>query len=164
MERFARVLVRWRWVVLAVWAAIGAVAAVRAPATPALLNIRGGSARETEASRAETQLNARFSRPIGEVFAITPEGPRPMDQGPGRLVLDSLLQGLSPEPYIRGLVSYASTNDSPFLSRDRRSTFVIVAFNLPTSDSAGALVPVARQAVHRILARAPDGPRYTALV
>ena len=47
MERCARVLVRWRWVVLAVWAAIGAVAAVRAPATPALLNIRGGSARET---------------------------------------------------------------------------------------------------------------------
>ncbi|HKU59970.1 MAG TPA: hypothetical protein VJQ44_02045, partial [Gemmatimonadales bacterium] len=71
MERFARVLVRWRWVVLAVWAAIGAVAAVRAPATPALLNIRGGSARETEASEAEKQLSARFSRPIAEFFAVT---------------------------------------------------------------------------------------------
>jgi putative drug exporter of the RND superfamily len=164
MERFARVLVRWRWVVLAVWAGIGAVAAVRAPATPALLNIRGGSARETEASRAEKQLNARFSRPIGEFFAVTLEGPGPMDEGPGRVVLDSLLDGLSHEPYVRGLVSYPGTNDSTFLSRDRRSTFVIVALNLPTSDSAGALVPVARHAVRQILARIPDSSRYTALV
>jgi RND superfamily putative drug exporter len=164
MEHFARVLVRWRWVVLAVWAAIGGVAAVRAPATPALLNIRGGSARETEASRAEAQLNARFSRPIGEFFALTLEGPGPMDEGPGRVVLDSLLEGLGHEPYVRGLVSYPGTTDSTFLSRDRRSTFVIVALNLPTSDSAGALVPVARQAVRRILSRIPDGAHYTALV
>ena len=164
MERFARVLVRWRWVVLAVWAGIGAVAAVRAPATPALLNIRGGSARETEASRAEKQLNVRFSRPIAEFFAVTLEGPGPLDQGPGRVVLDSLLDGLTHEPYVRGLVSYPSTNDSTFLSRDRRSTFVIVALHLPTSDSAGALVPVARQAVRQILTRIPDGSRYTAMV
>ena len=164
MERFARVLVRWRWVVLAVWVVIGAVAIVRAPATPGLLNIRGGSARETEASRAEKLLNARFSRPISEFFAVTLEGPGPMDEGPGRVVLDSLLDGLIHEPYVRGVVSYPSTNDSTFLSRDRRSTFVIVALNLPTSDSAGALVPVARRAVRQILARTPDGPRYTALV
>ncbi|HET7424790.1 MAG TPA: MMPL family transporter [Gemmatimonadales bacterium] len=164
MERFARVLVRWRWVVLAVWVVIGAVAIVRAPATPGLLNIRGGSARETEASRAEKLLNARFSRPISEFFAVTLEGPGPMDEGPGRVVLDSLLDGLIHEPYVRGVVSYPSTNDSTFLSRDRRSTFVIVALNLPTSDSAGALVPVARRAVRQILARIPDGPRYTALV
>jgi uncharacterized membrane protein YdfJ with MMPL/SSD domain len=53
MEPFARALVRWRWAVLVLWAVIGVVAAVRAPATPELLNIRGGSARETEASRTE---------------------------------------------------------------------------------------------------------------
>jgi RND superfamily putative drug exporter len=164
MERFARVLVRWRWVVLAVWVVIGVVAIVRAPATPGLLNIRGGSARETEASRAEKQLTARFSRPISEFFAVTLEGPGPMDEGPGRVVLDSLIDGLIHEPYVRGVVSYPSTNDSTFLSHDRRSTFVIVALNLPTSDSAGALVPVARRAVRQILARIPDGPRYTALV
>jgi hypothetical protein len=35
MERFARALVRRRWAVLVVWAVIGVVAAVRAPATPA---------------------------------------------------------------------------------------------------------------------------------
>ena len=40
MERFARVLVRWRWVVLAFWVGIGGVPFVRAPASPGLLNIR----------------------------------------------------------------------------------------------------------------------------
>jgi hypothetical protein len=57
MERFARALVRWRWAVLVVWALVGAVAAVRAPATPGLLNIRGGSEREA-GHRADAILNA----------------------------------------------------------------------------------------------------------
>jgi uncharacterized membrane protein YdfJ with MMPL/SSD domain len=105
MERFARVLVRWRWAVLVVWAVIGAVAAVRAPATPGLLNIRGGSARETEASRTEKLLNERFARPIGEFFAVTLEGPSRFDAGSAREVLDSLLAALGRQPYVRGLVS-----------------------------------------------------------
>jgi RND superfamily putative drug exporter len=164
MERFARVLVRWRWVVLGVWVAIGAVAAKRAPDTPGLLNIRGGSERETEASRAEKLLSTRFSRPIGEFFAVTLEAPVPVDEGPGRVVLDSLLAALGREPFVRGLVSYTGTGDSTFLSRDRRSTFVIVALDLATGDSAGALVPPIRAAVRRTLDRVPDGARYTALV
>jgi len=164
MERFARALVRWRWAVLVVWALVGAVAAVRAPATPGLLNIRGGSERETEASRAEGLLNSRFTRPIGEFFAVTLQGPGPMDDGPGRAVLDSVLAALDREPYIRGIVSYTGTGDSTFISRDRRTTFVIVALDLATGDSAGALVPKARTAVRETLARMPDGRSYSGLV
>src|SRR5258705_11379783 len=73
MDWFAQALVRWRWVVLAVWAAAGAIAPGRAPATPGLLNIRGGSERGTEASPPQGPLNARFRRPIGGVFAGTLE-------------------------------------------------------------------------------------------
>ena len=94
MDRFARALVRWRWVVLVVWAVIGAVAAVRAPATPALLNIRGGSARETEASRTEDLLTRRFSRPIGEFFAVTLQAPASFDEPAPRAALDTLLAAL----------------------------------------------------------------------
>src|SRR5215211_1059323 len=114
MDRFARALVRWRWVVLVVWAVIGAVAAIRAPATPSLLNIRGGSARETEASRTEDLLTQRFSRPIGEFFAVTLEAPAGFDQPGPRAALDTLLAALDREPYIRGLVSYPSTGDTTF--------------------------------------------------
>ena len=119
MDRFARGLVRWRWAVLVVWGVIGAVAAVRAPATPSLLNIRGGSERETEASRTEDLLTQRFSRPIGEFFAITLEAPASFLEPTPGAALDTLLAALRRQPYVRGLVSYPSTGDSTFLSRDR---------------------------------------------
>ncbi|CAN5847889.1 MMPL family transporter [soil metagenome] len=164
MERYARALVRWRWVVLVVWAVIGVVAAVRAPATPGLLNIRGGSARETEASRTERLLNDRFARPIGEFFAVTLEGPSRFDAGPSREVLDSLLAALSRRPYVRGLVSYPATGDTTFLSRDRRATFVLVAIDLENGDSAGAYVPPTRETVRHTLARLPNAAQYQARV
>ncbi len=164
MERFARTLVRWRWAVLVVWAGIGAAAAARAPATPGLLNIRGGSARETEASRADALLNERFSRPIGEFFAVTLDGPEAFDEPAGRAVLDTLLGALRREPFVRGLVSYPSTGDSTFLGRDRTSTFVIVALDVSSGDTAGTLVPPVRRAVREALARAPNGAAYQARV
>jgi RND superfamily putative drug exporter len=164
MERFARALVRWRWAVLVVWAVIGAVAAVRAPATPALLNIRGGSARETEASRTEKLLNDRFSRPIGEFFAVTLEGPSRFDTGASRAVLDSVLAALDRLPYVRGLVSYPGTNDTTFLSRDRRSTFLLVAIDIENGDSAGAYVQPTREVVRRTVAAAPGAGSYRARV
>jgi hypothetical protein len=132
-------------VVLVVWAVIGGMAAIRAPATPALLNIRGGSARETEASRTEKLLHQRFARPIAEFFAVTLEGPSRFDAGEPREVLDSLLAALAGQPYVRGLVSYPATGDSTFLSRDRRATFVLVAIDIENGDSAGAYVPPTRQ-------------------
>jgi len=164
MERFARALVHWRWTVLVVWAVIGAVALVRAPETPSLLNIRGGSERETEASRTEDLLIRRFSRPIGEFFAVTLEAPASFDEPAPRAVLDTLLAVLGRQPFIRGLVSYAGTGDSTFLSRNRRSTFVIVALGADRGDSAGALVQPVRALVKEAMARVPDGGRYRARV
>ena len=109
MDRFARALVRWRWVVLVVWAVIGAVAAVRAPATPSLLNIRGGSARQTEASRTEDLLTRRFSRPIGEFFAVTFQAPASLDDPAPRAALDTLLAVARP----RSPTSAASSPTAP---------------------------------------------------
>ena len=160
MDRFARALVRWRWVVLVVWAIVGGVAAVRAPATPALLNIRGGSARETEASRTENLLTKRFSRPIGEFFAVTLEAPAGFDTPAPRAALDTLLVTLGRQRFVRGLVSFPSTGDSTFLSRDRRSTFIIVALETVPGDSAGALVVPVRTLVRQTMARIPGGAGY----
>lgn len=164
MDRFARALVRWRWVVLVVWAVIGAVAAVRAPATPSLLNIRGGSERATEASRTEDLLTRRFSRPIGEFFAVTLEAPARFDEPAPRAALDTLLAALGRQQFVRGLVSYPSTGDTTFLSRDRRATFAIVALEAARGDSAGALVVPVRAVVNETMARIPGGERYHARV
>jgi len=164
MEQFARVLVRWRWAVLVVWAVIGVVAAVRAPATPGLLDIRGGSERETEASRTEDLINTRFTRPIGEFLVVTLEGPDSFESGTGRSVLDSLIAARERQPYIRGIVSYPSTRDSTFLSRDGKSTFLIAALDITSGDSAGGLVLPARQTVREVLTRAPNRGAYDAKV
>ena len=164
MEKFARVLVRWRWAVLVVWAVIGVVAAVRAPATPGLLNIRGGNERETEASRTEDLLNTRFTRPIGEFFIVTLDGPDSFESGAGRSVLDSMIVALERQPYIRGIVSYPATRDTTFLSRDRKSTFLIAALDITSGDSAGGLVVPVRKVVSEVLAHAPNRGAYEAKV
>jgi hypothetical protein len=164
MDRFARALVRWRWVVLVVWSVVGAVAAVRAPATPGLLNIRGGSERETEASRTEDLLTTRFARPIGEFFAVTLESRTPFDHPEPRAVLDTLLAAFDREPYVQGLVSWPGTGDSTFLARDRRATFFLVALKATRGDSAGALVVPVRQLVRQTLAGMPHAATYQARV
>ncbi len=156
MDRFARALVRWRWVVLVVWAVIGAVAAIRAPATPGLLNIRGGSERETEASRTEDLLNTRFSRPIGEFFAVTLESSESFDHPGPRAALDTLLAVFGRQRYVRGLVSWPGTGDTTFLARDRRATFFLVALEATRGDSAGSLVVPVRQLLRRTLAALPQ--------
>ena len=126
-EYLARGLVRWRWVVVFVWTVLGVFAAVRAPHTERLLNVRGGSTRATEASEAQDNLEQRFDSPVSEFFAVTLAAPAPLDSGPSRPVLDTLVHALAAEPFVRGVVSYASTGDTSFLSRDRHATFMVVA-------------------------------------
>ena len=121
MDRYARALVRRPWAVLVAWAVIGAVAAVQAPKTPSRLNIRGGSTHHTEASITEALLAERFSRPIGEFFAVTIHSPERLDEPEPRAALDSLLAALGRQPYVRGVISYSSTGDTTFLSRDHRA-------------------------------------------
>ena len=160
MDRYARALVRRPWAVLVVWAVIGAVAAVQAPKTPSRLNIRGGSTHHTEASITEALLAERFSRPIGEFFAVTIHSPGRLDDPEPRAALDSLLAALGRQPYVRGVISYRSTGDTTFLSRDHRAAFAIVALEATPGDSAGALVMPVRRLVRETMGRVPGGERY----
>jgi RND superfamily putative drug exporter len=163
-RHFARALVRWRWAVVVVWAAVAVVAAVRAPRTPELLSIRGGSNRPTEASRADQLLNSRFARPISEFYAVTLQGPGSFREGTHAAALDTLIATLSAQPWVRGVVAYPSTNDSTFISPDGRTTFLVLALNVPTGDSAGRLVVPARTLIRGTLDRMPGGSEYRALV
>jgi MMPL family. len=54
----------------------------------------------------------------------------------------------------------APPGTAPFVSRDHRSTFVIVALQATPGDSAGALVQPVRDLVKATMAQVPDGPRY----
>jgi RND superfamily putative drug exporter len=147
-----------------VWIVIGVFAAFRARATERLLNLRGGSTRETEASIAEATLSHRFDSPVSEFFAITLAAPASFDLPGPRFVLDSLAGTLAALPFVRSVVSYGSTNDTSFVSRDRRTTFLVVALRTTTGDSAAGLVPVMRQTVRTALDALPGGRHYVAHV
>jgi RND superfamily putative drug exporter len=160
----ARTLVRRRWWVIAAWAVIGAYALLKAGETPERLNLRGGTSRPTEAKLADALVNERFTRPLGEYFAVTLQAPTPLDTLPGSLVLDSLAAAFRAAPWVRGVVGHATARDSTFLSDDRKTSFLVVALDVSDGDSSGKLVVPARDLVRRTLARVPDQASYTALV
>ena len=139
-EYLARGLVRWRWAVVFVWVVVGIFATIRAPGTERLLNVRGGSTRVTEASEAQDKLERRFDSPVSEFFAVTLAAPAELDSGSSRPVLDTLAHTLAAEPFIRGVVSYASTGDTSFLSHDRRTALLILALRTTKGDSAASVI------------------------
>ncbi|MGH7703376.1 MAG: MMPL family transporter [Gemmatimonadales bacterium] len=160
-EFLARSLVRWRWVVIAVWTVLGLLAARKAPHVLEVLDVRGGTPRPTEASRADALLRSRFSKPLNDLFAVTIAAPASFDLPGPRAILDSLTAALGRQPYVRGVVSFRSTGDSTFLSADGRITFLILALDVPSPDSLGRLVPPVRALVRQTLvAFSKDSTEY----
>ena len=150
----ARTLVRRRWWVIALWAIIGVFAFLRAPSTPEKLNPRGGNNRPTQASTVDRLLNERFSGSLGEYYVVALEAPMAQDAGPGAAVLDSVIAALRAQPHVRGVVAYPTTNDTTFISRDRRTSLIVVALAPLGSDSISKLVTPTRALLRGTLQRA----------
>jgi RND superfamily putative drug exporter len=161
MERVTQALVRWRWLVIAVWAVAGFVALRAAPGTPALLSLRGGSTKPTEAAYADSLIRTAFPKPLSEFFAVTIEGPDAVDAGQGKAFVDALIAAAGRLDYVRGTISFASSGDSVFLSNDRRTTFFVAALATATGDSAGALVEPFRRALRETARTFPEAAAYT---
>ena len=163
MKWFARAVVKLRWLVVGAWVLLGCFAIIQAQHTPERLDIHGGSTHETEAVRADHLLQARFSRSIGEFYAITLEAPSPVDRPGPRAVLDTLAAVLAREPYVRSVLTFESTHDSLFISADGRTTFLLAALNVQ-GEKAGNFVEAARAAVQRAMAAFPDAGDYAVAV
>jgi len=155
----ARSLVRWRWLVIASWAAVGLFAMIRAPDTPSRLALRGGTSRPTEARLADRLLVDRFARPFGEFLAVTLTGPSSFSSEPASTVLDSLTAAARRLPYVQNVVSFTTQRDSLFLSDDGRVTFFLVSLSV-SGDSTGGLVAPLRAELSQTLSRLPNRPSY----
>jgi putative drug exporter of the RND superfamily len=147
LRLLARLLVRWRWPCVAIWAVVGTVAVTLAPRTQHRLKTHGGSGTPTEASAVDDLLRTRFAAPLSEYLAVTVEGPAQLGDGEGGRAVDSLSQALTLLPYVHGVLSFHSTGDSTFIGRDGHATFLIIALRVPTGDSAGGLVAPIRRLV-----------------
>ena len=130
-ERAALLVVRFRWLIVALWAVIGTAGLIRAPGTAELLSVRGGADRETEAAQADRLLTSRFARPFSEFFAVVIESPAPFTDGLPAAMLDSITDELKHEPFVRSILSYRTAHDSLFLSADGRMTFLLVSVDAP---------------------------------
>lgn len=164
MDVLARGLVRWRWLVVAVWAFIGLLSALRAPKTLEKLDVAGGGKQSTEAVRAEALLAERFDKPISDFLVVVVTSPVPFDTAAATPVLDSLAAAMAREPYVRGVVGWRATHDSTFLSADLRRTFFVISMDGGASRKISPLVPPLRAVAARVLAAAPDGAAYELLV
>jgi putative drug exporter of the RND superfamily len=145
----SRALIRWRWVIIVGWAVIGYLAAEKSPQVEQALNVRGGSRRPTEASRAEQLLRERFARSLNDFFVIVIRNTAGRaDSSP---VVDSLFHRLERLPWVNTVASFGSTNDSTFVSRDGHHTLMVVAIRSDNGDSVAALVAPLRAEVREAI-------------
>ena len=151
---------RGKWPLLALWAVLAALAITGAGRIGKRLDVRGGSLRPTEASRAAALLETRFPRDVGEtlVLVVTGSGggPTPVDTARAHAVLEDLSATLSHEPYVADVAQVAAPHGG--------QSVALVTLSVSDPDSVLALVPVVRSAARRALDRLPDGGTFRALV
>ncbi|HXW96164.1 MAG TPA: MMPL family transporter, partial [Gemmatimonadales bacterium] len=143
----SRALIRWRWAIIVFWTVLGYVAAEKSPQVVQVLNVRGGSREETEASAADRMLRERFAKPLNDFFAVTLEAPGSVDSAPAALLLDSLIAKFQRQSYITTVASFRSTHDSTFLGRDGKGTFLVLGINGEDGEGVGKLVEPVRALV-----------------
>jgi len=156
----ARPLIRWRGWVIATWAALALLFAPRACHVQRVLAVRGSNVEATESARANQLIRAAFPNPIADYVAIVVHGPvrwtHPRFDG----VLDSLSTAIARRPYVSQVVSVRTIGESTFVSKDRRTTFLIAALTpSSTSDLSRTVVPDLRALVNETMERLPSGGR-----
>jgi RND superfamily putative drug exporter len=152
----ARLLIRYRWVVIATWVALAALLVPRAAHVQRVLAVRGGPERATESTRASDVIDSAFPSPFAEYVAIVVHGPvRDSDQRFLR-VLDTLAAAAEREPYVRQVVSTRSVAESTFESADHRTTFLLAALARDrTGDITKDFIPELRDSLQASLIRLP---------
>src|SRR5947209_4990548 len=154
-------LVRWRGWVIAAWAVLALLFAPRAIDVQDVLALRGGASETTEAARASELLKQAFPGPFADYVAIVVHGPVRWTNQRFGVVLDTLKAAAERRPYVSQVIAVRAICESSFVSKDRRTTFLIAALTPEfTSDISKSVVPDLRAAVHDALARAPQADGF----
>jgi len=161
----ARPLIRWRGWVIAAWAALALLFAPQATHVQRVLAVRGAFVEATESARANQLIKGAFPDPIADYVAIVVHGPVAWTQPPFAAVLDSLSAAIARRPYVSQVVSVRTIGESTFVSKDRRTTFLIAALTpSSTSDLTRTVVPELRDIVRATLTRLPRGDEFDVML
>src|SRR5437870_1845558 len=149
-------LIRRRGWVVAAWAALALLFAPRACRVQQVLALRGGGRESTESNRATELLKEAFPTPFADYVAIVVHGPVRWTNQRFETVLDTLKAAAERRPYVSQVVSVRSLGESTFVSRDRRTTFLIAALTTEsTHDLSASFVPDLRTTIRDALAGVP---------
>ncbi|HYK82409.1 MAG TPA: MMPL family transporter [Gemmatimonadales bacterium] len=158
-------LIRRRGWVIAAWAALALLFAPRACRVQQTLALRGGSSEATESNRATQLLKDAFQTPFADYLAIVVHGPVRWTSPQFEAVLDTLKALAERRPYVSQVISVRSIGESSFVSKDRRTTFLIAALTPESSrDPGNSFVRDLRGAIRDALARAPGGDGFEVAV
>src|SRR5437762_892278 len=154
-------LVRWRGGVIAAWAALALLFAPRASHVQQVLALRGGASETTEAARASELLKQAFPGPFADYVAIVVHGPVRWTNQRFGVVLDTLKAAAERRPYVSQVIAVRAIGESSFVSKDRRTTFLIAALTPEfTSDINKSVIPDLRDKIRDALARAPGSDGF----
>jgi RND superfamily putative drug exporter len=158
-------LIRWRGWVIAAWAALALLFAPRACRVQETLALRPGASEPTEASRATQLLKEAFRTPFADYVAIVVHGPVRWTSGRFEAVLDTLKAVAERRPYVSEVISVRSIGESTFVSRDRRTTFLIAALTPESSrDPSNSYVPDLRETIGAALTHVPASVDFDVMV
>ena len=157
----ARLIIRYRWAVIAAWVALAALFVPRAAHVQHVLTVRGSAGRITESTRAANLIDAAFPSPFADYVAIVVRGPVRINNRRFLDVIDTLAAAAEREPFVRQVVSIRTVDDSTFTSADRRTTFLLAGLALEqTGDITKDFVPEMRDSIRAALARVPGSTGF----
>ena len=147
------------------WAALALLFGPRACHVQQVLALRGGGSESTESSRATALLKEAFPTPFADYVAIVVHGPVSWTNARFEAVLDTLKAVVERRPYVGEVISARSIGESSFVSKDRRTTFLIAALTPEsTHDLSASFVPDLRAAIRDALARVPGSEGFEVMV
>ena len=151
-----KLVVRWRVWVIAAWGILGLVLWPKATHVQRVLAVRGAAVEQSESGRASQLIREAFPNPIADYVAIVVHGPVRYTHPRFETVLDSISAALSRQTYISQVVSVRNLGESTFVSRDRRTTFLIASITSSSmTDVNRTVVPQLRETVNETLQRLP---------
>jgi RND superfamily putative drug exporter len=157
----AKHIVRRRLWVIGAWILLAALFAPRASRVQQVLAVRGSSDETTESFRASQIIKQAFPTPFAEYVAVVVRGPVERTSPRFRTVLDSLAAALTRKAYVRQVVPASVLGESTFVSRDRRTTFLIVSLATDrTDDITNNFVPDMRASLREAVANTPGGQGF----
>ena len=152
------------WVIVA-WAALALLFGPRACHVQQVLALRGGGNESTESSRATALLKEAFPTPFADYVAIVVHGPVRWTNPRFEAVLDTLKAAVERRAYVGEVISARSIGESSFVSKDRRTTFLIAALTPEsTHDLSASFVPDLRTTIREALARVPGSEGFEVMV